>query len=86
MEAGVRDFGHVARQRQAVDLLVDGRPAGRQYVDIPAGGSAVVRFGMRFESGGDHAVEVRLVGDRRSRAMLTTRPMRWKSIIIDSSP
>ena len=63
LEAGVRDFGHVARQHQAVDLLVDGRPAGRQYVDIPAGGSAVVHFDQRFESGGDHAVEVRLAGD-----------------------
>ena len=63
LEAGVRDFGHVARQHQAVDLLVDGRPAGRQYVDIPAGGSAVVRFNQRFESAGDHAVEVRLAGD-----------------------
>jgi hypothetical protein len=63
LEAGVRDFGHAARQHQAVDLLVDGLPAGRQYVDIPAGGSAVARFSQRFESGGDHAVEVRLTGD-----------------------
>ena len=63
LEAGVRDFGHVARQHQAVDLLVDGHPAGRQYVDIPAGGNAVVRFNQRFESAGDHAVEVRLAGD-----------------------
>jgi hypothetical protein len=63
LEAGVRDFGHVARQRQTVELLVDGSPAGKQYVDIPAGGSAVARFSARFESAGDHAVEVRLVGD-----------------------
>jgi hypothetical protein len=63
LEASVRDFGRVARQHQAVDLLIDGSPAGRQYVDIPAGGSAVARFNARFESAGDHAVEVRLVGD-----------------------
>ena len=63
LEAGVRDFGHIARQHQAVDLLVDGRPAGRQYVDIPAGGGAVARFNVRFESPGDHAVEARLTGD-----------------------
>ena len=63
IEAGVRDFGHLARQHQAVDLLVDGRPAGRQYVNILANSSAVARFNQRFESGGDHAVEVRLVGD-----------------------
>ena len=63
LEVGVRDFGHVARQHQAVDLLVDGSPAGRQYVDIPASGSAVVLFNQRFESGGDHAVEACLTGD-----------------------
>ena len=62
-EAGIRDFGHVARQRQAVDLLVDGRLAGRQYVDIPAGGKVVAGFRQAFESAGDHAVEVRLTGD-----------------------
>ena len=50
LEAGVRDFGHLARQHQAVDLLVDGHPAGRQYADIPAGGSVVVRFNPRFET------------------------------------
>ncbi|MEI8373961.1 MAG: VWA domain-containing protein [Planctomycetota bacterium] len=63
LEAGVRDFGHIARQHQAVDLLVDGHPAGRQYVDIPAGGNVVVSFNPRFESSGDHVVEVRLTGD-----------------------
>ncbi len=63
LEAGIRDFGRVARQHQAVDLLVDGHPAGRQYADIPAGGNVVVHFDQRFESNGDHAVEVRLVGD-----------------------
>ncbi|MGO9111007.1 MAG: BatA domain-containing protein [Thermoguttaceae bacterium] len=62
LEASVRDFGHVGRQHQAVDLLVDGHPAGRQYVDIPAGGNAVVRFHHGFESAGDHAVEVCLAG------------------------
>ena len=63
LEAGIRDFGHVARQRQAVELLVDGRLAGRQYVDIPAGGKVVAGFRQAFESAGDHAVEVRLTGD-----------------------
>jgi hypothetical protein len=65
LEASVRDFGRVARQHQAVDLLIDESLAGRQYIDIPAGGSAVARFSPRFESAGDHAVEVRLAGDPR---------------------
>jgi len=60
LEASVRDFGHIARQHQAVDLWVDDHPAGRQHADIPAAGNAVVRFSHTFESAGDHAVEVRL--------------------------
>ncbi len=62
LEAGVRDFGHVARQHQAVDLLVDGRPAARQFADIPAGASVVVPFNQQLEAG-EHVVEVRLSGD-----------------------
>jgi hypothetical protein len=63
LEASVRDFGHLARQHQAVELLVDGQAAGRQYIDIPAEGSAAVHFSHRFASAGDHSVEARLVGD-----------------------
>ena len=86
IEAGIRDFGHVARQHQAVDLLADDHPAGRQYVDIPAGGSAVVRFNQRFESGGDHAVEVRLVGDPLQAGEVRARPTPWRSIITATWP
>jgi len=63
LEASLRDFGHLARPHQAVDLLVDDHPAGRQYVDIPADGSAVARFLHGFQSAGDHAVEVRFAGE-----------------------
>ena len=59
LAATLRDFGHVARKRQTVDLLVDGEMAGRQYVDVPAGGEAGVHFDYRFASPGEHAVEVR---------------------------
>jgi len=63
LTATLRDFGHTARQRQTVNLLVDGHAAGRQYVDIPAGREAVVQFNHRFETPGEHAVEVRAPGD-----------------------
>jgi hypothetical protein len=63
LDAGIRDYGHVTRQHQAVDLLVDGRAAGRQYVDIPVGGNQVARFHYTFESSGDHWIEARLAGE-----------------------
>jgi hypothetical protein len=61
--ATLRDFGHEARKQQTVDLMVDGRAAGRQYVDVPASGEASVQFSHRFETAGEHAVEVRAPGD-----------------------
>jgi hypothetical protein len=63
LTATLRDFGHEARKQQPVDLLVDGRPAGRYYVDVPAGGEATVQFSHRFDTPGEHAVEVRAPGD-----------------------
>ncbi len=59
LTATLRDFGHEARKQQPVDLVVDGRAAGRNYVDVPAGGEATVQFSHRFETPGVHAVEIR---------------------------
>ena len=63
LTATLHDFGHEARQKQPVDLVVDGRAAGRQYVDVPAGGEATVQFPHRFETPGEHAVEIRAPSD-----------------------
>ena len=63
LTATFRDFGHEARKQQPVDLVVDGRAAGRRYVDLPAGGEATVQFSHRFETPSEHAVEIRAPGD-----------------------
>jgi hypothetical protein len=63
LTATLRDFGHEARKQQAVDLLVDNSAAGRQYVDVPAGGEVTLRFSHRFETPGEHAIEIRAPGD-----------------------
>jgi len=63
ISATLHDFGNVPRKQQTVDLLVDDHAAGRQYVDIPAGGDAVASFHQRIETPGDHFVEVRAPGD-----------------------
>jgi len=65
VQAKVKNFGPRACNRQRVELLVDGRSAGEAYVGeaeggLPAGGEATAAFSYRFETPGDHAVEVRL--------------------------
>jgi hypothetical protein len=63
LEGEVHNFGRQARPHQLVELFVDGRRAGEEHVDLTPGGSAAVAFSYRFESPGDHAVELRLAGD-----------------------
>jgi hypothetical protein len=65
VELGVelKDFGHHDRSRQPVELWIDGHKAAQQSVDVPAGGVASVAFTHRFETPGDHTVEVRADGD-----------------------
>jgi hypothetical protein len=63
LEVRLRDFGRRARPEQPVELWIDGRRAARQSVAVPGGGEASARFSCRFETPGDHALEVRAEGD-----------------------
>jgi hypothetical protein len=65
LQATVKNFGPRACNRQRVELLVDGHPAGEAYVGekeggLPPGSEDSVAFSYRFETPGDHGVEVRL--------------------------
>jgi len=60
----LRQFGPEPRSQCAVALLIDGVPVSEQTVDVPAGADAAVRFTHRFQSPGEHTVEVRASGDR----------------------
>lgn len=62
-EAVVRSFALQPRARQLVELVVDGRRAGEQYVDLEPGGSASVSFSYKFDAPGEHAVQARLAAD-----------------------
>lgn len=64
IEVAVKNFGRQDQGRQLVELLLDGRRAGQKQVELPAGQSATVRFSVRFDSPGDHAIEARLAPDR----------------------
>ena len=59
----LKDFGHQARNHQAVELVIDGRRVASHSVGVPAGGQASVRFSYPLDVPGDHAIEVRAEGD-----------------------
>jgi len=63
LEATLRNFGHQSRTRQPVELLVDGRIVDEQQVDLGPDGEVSVAFAHRFQTPGDHAVEIRTHGD-----------------------
>jgi hypothetical protein len=65
VEAVLKNFGRQVRPRQKVELWADGRQVRQQYVDLPPGEDVTVPFSdYRFESPGDHALEVRLQSDQ----------------------
>lgn len=64
IEAQIRNFGRQARNRQRVELLIDGRPAAEQQIDLAAGQEKTVIFSHQFGHGGEHALEVRLASDQ----------------------
>jgi len=66
LEATLKLFARGPREKQAVELLVDGRRVARRQVDLDPGADAVVGFSYRFETPGDHAIEVRAEGDSLS--------------------
>jgi len=80
IEAELRNFGRQNRSRQLVELLVDGRRVGQEHVDLAAGTEAPVGFSYRFETPGDHAVEVRVAGDA-----LEVDNHRWAAVPVKQS-
>ncbi|MGA2797605.1 MAG: VWA domain-containing protein [Thermoguttaceae bacterium] len=63
LSASIKNFGRQTRTRQLVELLVDGRRIEQKFVDVPAGQEIVLNFNYRFETPGDHALEIRAAGD-----------------------
>jgi hypothetical protein len=62
LAAEVRNFGSQPHAVRA-ELLVDAQRVQQRSLNVPAGGQQSVGFAYRFNAPGDHAVEVRLVGD-----------------------
>ena len=67
--AKLKNFGQNNLTAVPVDFYVDptgkdDKPADRQTINLDAGAAASVKFETKFQSGGDHKVEVRLGDDR----------------------
>lgn len=63
IQADLRNFGRQSRGRQPVELFVDGRRVAQQQVELAADGEAAATFSYRFDTPGDHVVELRSEGD-----------------------
>ena len=61
--ATVKNFSGRAAEAVQVDFLVDGRLIQRQNVDVAADGDTAIRAAYRFDTVGEHAVEVRSGSD-----------------------
>lgn len=73
--AQVRNFGTQPRNHQLVELHVDGRRVKETYVDVAPGEQSPLTFAHRFDTPGDHVVEVRLGAD-----LLDIDNHRWLSV------
>src|SRR5262249_3640694 len=60
IQAEIQSFAREARPRTPVEILVDGQRIADERIDVPAGGRAAVTAMHRFDTPGDHIVEVRL--------------------------
>lgn len=63
VEAEIAKHGSQTAGPQLVELLVDGRRAGETQVDLSTGEKSVAAFNYRFDTAGEHALEVRLASD-----------------------
>jgi len=90
VEATIKNFGSQGLSGRSVELLVDGRSAARQAVDLPPGGEQTVLFTWRFDTPGEHFLEVRLPDDAlevdNHRWLAVPVPEAVRVLCIDGQP
>lgn len=80
VHAQIKNFGRQPHTGLPVTLLADGRRVKQQHVDLGPGGEATTTFSYRFDTPGDHTLEVRIDGDR-----LDVDNHRWLSAPVKES-
>jgi hypothetical protein len=63
LNVDLRNLGHTIRREQSIELWLDGRCVERKQVNVPVETDIAVGFTCRFDTPGDHLVEVRTPGD-----------------------
>jgi hypothetical protein len=63
LSAEIQSHSRQDAPRQSVEFLADGQRIADERVDVPAGGRTTVSTTHRFDTPGDHVVEVRLADD-----------------------
>lgn len=80
IHAQLKNFGRQPHSRLPVALWADGRRVRQTQVDLAAGGEAGVSLAHRFDTPGDHVLEVRIDGDR-----LEVDNHRWLAVPVKQS-
>ena len=87
--AVIRQHGEPERQRDRVELHVDGRLVASEMIELRAGESATVAFGHVFAEAGPHAIEVRLPSDGLvaddSRFLAVTARNRLRTLLVNGT-
>jgi len=90
VEAVVKNFGSQAFKGRAVELLVDGRFVARKTIDLPPGDEQSVLFSWRFDTPGEHYLEVRTGPDPlevdNHRRLAVPLPEALRVLCIDGQP
>jgi hypothetical protein len=63
LQVRLQHFGAAARDRQTVELFVDGRRIAQTQAELSPDGTGRADFSYRFDVPGDHAIEARAPGD-----------------------
>lgn len=80
IDAELKNFGRQAHHGREVELLADGHRVKQERIDLTPGGEAAVHFAYRFDTPGDHVLEVRSEGD-----LLDIDNHRWISVPVRQS-
>lgn len=77
IDVTVVNFTGRSQRRRRVELLIDGKRVGEQFVDLEAGGRANLHFSVSFDVAGDHLVQASIDQDA-----LRVDDQRWLAVTV----
>ncbi len=77
IDVSVVNYTNRSQRRRRVELLLDGKRVGEQFIDLEAGGRANARFPLSFDVAGDYVLQAAI--DRDS---LPVDDQRWSVVTV----